>query len=143
MPRGGPEQTLVAVRPRDGDRNRDPDPDRNRNRNRNRDAVSDHADSSPAGDARTNGSRGRGDEGDRRAGRGGRPDYEVIEEFGPVGFAPMLVDGEQAGRTPRNRTEREDRQFAEQGYFARKGWEYEWIDWDERLDSGRGHRRRR
>jgi protein-L-isoaspartate(D-aspartate) O-methyltransferase len=59
-----------------------------------------------------------------------------------VGFDPLLVDGEQRGGPARNRTEREDREFAEQGYFARTGWEYEWIDWDDRLDSGRGHRRR-
>jgi protein-L-isoaspartate(D-aspartate) O-methyltransferase len=67
---------------------------------------------------------------------------EIVEEFGPVAFDPMLVDGEQPGGQPRNRTEREDREFAQQGYFARTGWEHEWIDWDERLDSGRGHHRR-
>jgi len=103
MPKGGPEQTLVAVRP---------------------ERETDGEAASPDGPA---------------DGRHRGADYEVIEEFGPVGFAPMLVDGEQAGRQPRNRTEREDREFAEQGYFAKKGWEYEWIDWDERLDSGRGH----
>jgi protein-L-isoaspartate(D-aspartate) O-methyltransferase len=72
----------------------------------------------------------------------GRDDFEVLERFGPVGFGPLLVDGEQSGGPARNRTEREDREFAEQGYFARTGWEYEWIDWDDRLDSGRGHRHR-
>ena len=69
-----------------------------------------------------------------------RPDdapsgYRVVDERGPVRFAPLLVDGEQPGVT-RNRTEREDREFAEQGYFAKHGWEHEWVDWDERL-SGR------
>jgi protein-L-isoaspartate(D-aspartate) O-methyltransferase len=69
-------------------------------------------------------------------------DVEVVERFGPVAFDPLLVDGEQAGGGTRNRTEREDREFAEQGYFASTGWELEWIDWDDRLDGGRGHRRR-
>jgi protein-L-isoaspartate(D-aspartate) O-methyltransferase len=72
----------------------------------------------------------------------GRDEFEVIDRYGPVGFDPLLVEGEQRGGPARNRTEREDREFAEQGHFARTGWEYEWIDWDDRLDSGRGHRRR-
>lgn len=61
--------------------------------------------------------------------------YRVVDERGPVRFAPLLVDGEQPGVT-RNRTVREDREFAEQGYFAKSGWEHEWVDWDDRL-SGR------
>lgn len=56
----------------------------------------------------------------------------VIERFGPVSLGPILVDGEQAGSRSRNRTDREDRELAQQGYFARSGWEYEWIDWDDR-----------
>ncbi|SEA24006.1 protein-L-isoaspartate(D-aspartate) O-methyltransferase [Haloplanus vescus] len=68
--------------------------------------------------------------------------YAVAEEFGPATLAPLLVDGEQAGGVTRNRTEREDREFGEQGYFAPTGWEHEWIDWDDRLDGGRGHHRR-
>jgi len=68
--------------------------------------------------------------------------YAVDEEFGPATLAPLLVDGEQAGGVTRNRTEREDREFGEQGYFAPTGWEHEWIDWDDRLDGGRGHHRR-
>jgi protein-L-isoaspartate(D-aspartate) O-methyltransferase len=68
--------------------------------------------------------------------------YAVVGEFGPVAFAPLLVEGEQAGGVTRNRTEREDREFAEQGYFAPTGWEQDWIDWDDRLDGGRGHHRR-
>jgi protein-L-isoaspartate(D-aspartate) O-methyltransferase len=75
-------------------------------------------------------------------GDGDDDDVEVVERFGPVAFDPLLVDGEQAGGGTRNRTEREDREFAEQGYFASTGWELEWIDWDDRLDGGRGHRRR-
>jgi protein-L-isoaspartate(D-aspartate) O-methyltransferase len=69
-------------------------------------------------------------------------DYEVVAEFGRTTLAPLLVDGEQAGGVTRNRTEREDREFAEQGYFAPTGWEQDWIDWEDRLDGGRGHHRR-
>lgn len=61
--------------------------------------------------------------------------FEVVGEYGPATFNPILVDGEQAGGLSRNRMEREDREFAQQGYFAPSGWEYEWVDWDERLDS--------
>lgn len=68
--------------------------------------------------------------------------YAVAERFGPAQFSPLLVDGEQPGGRARNRTEREDREFAEQGHFARSGWEYEWVDWDDRL-SGRERRGRR
>ena len=56
----------------------------------------------------------------------------VVDEFGPVRFRPLLVDGEQRS-SPRNRTDREDAEFAKQGYFAPTGWEQEWIDWDEHL----------
>ncbi|MFC5279942.1 protein-L-isoaspartate O-methyltransferase [Halorubrum rubrum] len=58
--------------------------------------------------------------------------FRTVEEAGPARLRPMLVDGEQAG-IERNRTRREDAEFAEQGYFARSGWEQEWIDWDERM----------
>jgi len=58
---------------------------------------------------------------------------EAVDEFGAVRFRPMLVDGEQASSPVRNRTEREESEFDEQGYFAPSGWEYEWLDWDERL----------
>ncbi|SEP20304.1 protein-L-isoaspartate(D-aspartate) O-methyltransferase [Halogranum amylolyticum] len=60
--------------------------------------------------------------------------FDVVGEYGPTTFNPLLVDGEQAGGLSRNRMEREDREFAQQGYFAPSGWEYEWVDWDERLD---------
>ncbi|MEZ3115530.1 protein-L-isoaspartate O-methyltransferase [Halobaculum sp. MBLA0147] len=56
--------------------------------------------------------------------------YETVAEFGPVGLQPLLVDGEQPDAPVRNRTEREDREFAQQGYFAKTGWEQDWIDWD-------------
>ncbi|WP_225935320.1 protein-L-isoaspartate O-methyltransferase family protein [Halobaculum magnesiiphilum] len=52
---------------------------------------------------------------------------------GPVSLSPLLVEGEQAGAGVRNRTRREDAEFSEQGYFAKTGWEHEWIDWDDRL----------
>jgi protein-L-isoaspartate(D-aspartate) O-methyltransferase len=60
-------------------------------------------------------------------------DCEVVERFGPVAFDPLLVEGEQAGSQTRNRTVREDREFAEQGYFAKTGWEQDWIDWEDHL----------
>ncbi len=58
---------------------------------------------------------------------------EQVDEFGAVRFRPMLVDGEQASSPIRNRTEREESEFDEQGYFAPSGWEYEWLDFEERL----------
>jgi protein-L-isoaspartate(D-aspartate) O-methyltransferase len=57
----------------------------------------------------------------------------VAERLGPVALGPMLIEGEQAGTPQRNRTEREDREFAEQGYFERSGWEYDWVDWEDHL----------
>jgi protein-L-isoaspartate(D-aspartate) O-methyltransferase len=68
--------------------------------------------------------------------------FRIVEKLGTATFAPLLVDGEQPGGMARNRTEREDREFEQQGYFAPTGWEQNWIDWDDRLDGGRGHRRR-
>ncbi len=58
---------------------------------------------------------------------------EQKDDFGAVQFRPMLVDGEQASSPVRNRTKREEKEFNEHGYFAPAGWEYEWLDWDERL----------
>ena len=60
---------------------------------------------------------------------------DTVGAFGSVGFRPMLVDGEQPSGHERNRTRREDAEFDAQGYFAKTGWEYEWLDWDDRLDS--------
>ncbi|MFC7069708.1 protein-L-isoaspartate O-methyltransferase family protein [Halobaculum lipolyticum] len=56
-----------------------------------------------------------------------------VDTAGPVSLAPLLVEGEQAGAGVRNRTRREDAEFSDQGYFAKTGWEHEWIDWDDRL----------
>ena len=50
--------------------------------------------------------------------------------LGSVAFSPLLVEGEQAGAIERNRTAREDREFAEREAQSRRGWEQDWIDWD-------------
>jgi protein-L-isoaspartate(D-aspartate) O-methyltransferase len=60
------------------------------------------------------------------------PGFRTVETAGPARLRPMLVDGEQRG-VERNRTRREDAERAEQGHFARHGWEQDWIDWDDRL----------
>lgn len=53
-----------------------------------------------------------------------------VERLGGCAFNPMLVEGEQANTLERNRTHREDREFAERDAKRRKGWELDWIDWD-------------
>jgi len=58
--------------------------------------------------------------------------FRTTETAGPTRLQPMLVDGEQRG-VERNRTRREDAERAEQGHFARHGWEQDWIDWDDRI----------
>ncbi|MFD1570516.1 protein-L-isoaspartate O-methyltransferase family protein [Halorubrum laminariae] len=58
--------------------------------------------------------------------------FSTVETAGPVRIDPMLVDGEQAG-VERNRTRREDAEWAKRGHFASHGWEQEWIDWDDRI----------
>jgi len=58
------------------------------------------------------------------------PDGEPRERFGPVRFDPMLVAGEEATTVERNRTEREERERAQQAAERRRGWEQDWIDWD-------------
>ena len=55
------------------------------------------------------------------------------ERLGSCAFDPMLVEGEQADTVERNRTRREDREFAERDARRRKGWELEWIDWDKQV----------
>jgi protein-L-isoaspartate(D-aspartate) O-methyltransferase len=54
----------------------------------------------------------------------------AAERLGSCAFDPMLVEGEQADTVERNRTRREDREFAERDARRRKGWELDWIDWD-------------
>jgi len=58
-------------------------------------------------------------------------DGEIRERHGMVAFAPMLVDGEQANTVERNRTRREDSEHARRAAERRRGWEQEWIDWDD------------
>ena len=53
-----------------------------------------------------------------------------VQRLGGCAFSPMLVEGEQADTVERNRTRREDREFAERDARRRKGWELDWIDWD-------------
>lgn len=57
-------------------------------------------------------------------------DDEEVCEYGPVGFQPLLVDGEQYGAVERNRTTREEHERAARAHERRGGWEQEWIDWD-------------
>ena len=59
----------------------------------------------------------------------------VTELFGPIAFQPMLVEGEQSETVERNRTVREDREHAERNSQGRRGWEQDWLDWEDRLDS--------
>jgi protein-L-isoaspartate(D-aspartate) O-methyltransferase len=60
-------------------------------------------------------------------------DGEVRERLGGVAFQPMLVEGEQADTVERNRTRREDREFARRESERRRGWQQDWIDWDDEL----------
>ncbi|MBS3761530.1 protein-L-isoaspartate O-methyltransferase family protein [Halodesulfurarchaeum sp.] len=53
-----------------------------------------------------------------------------VADFGPVGFKPLLVDGEQPGSITRNRTDREDRTHAARAAERGRGWEHDWIEWD-------------
>ncbi|WP_336345376.1 protein-L-isoaspartate O-methyltransferase family protein [Halalkalicoccus ordinarius] len=57
-------------------------------------------------------------------------EYEIAERVCPVAFRPLLVEGQQPGSVERNRTAREDREFAERHARKRNGWEQEWIDWE-------------
>lgn len=59
--------------------------------------------------------------------------YETIQKREAVRLEPLLADGERTRGPARNRTVREDEEFARQGYFARSGWEYDWVDWEEQL----------
>lgn len=57
-------------------------------------------------------------------------DESEVADFGPVGFRPLLVDGEQPGSVTRNRTAREDREHAARAAPRRSDWERDWIEWD-------------
>ncbi|PSQ28050.1 protein-L-isoaspartate O-methyltransferase [Halobacteriales archaeon SW_10_68_16] len=62
---------------------------------------------------------------DRRDGAEGFPEYAPYDRV-----LLELVEGEQADTVERNRTRREDREFAQRDARRRKGWELDWIDWD-------------
>jgi protein-L-isoaspartate(D-aspartate) O-methyltransferase len=55
-----------------------------------------------------------------------------VTRLGGCAFDPMLVEGEEADTVERNRTRREEREFAERAAQRRRGWELDWIDWDGR-----------
>jgi len=58
-------------------------------------------------------------------------DGEIRGRHGTVAFRPMLVEGEQVDTVERNRTVREDRERARRTADRRRGWEQDWIDWDD------------
>lgn len=49
---------------------------------------------------------------------------------GLVALAPLLVAGEEPDAIERDRTVREDDEYALQRGSRRRGWELEWIDWE-------------
>ena len=53
-------------------------------------------------------------------------------DHGTIALNPLLVPGEESGAIERNRTRREDREFAERAATRRSGWEHSWIEWEER-----------
>lgn len=120
MPMGGSDQTLVAIEPTETDEIGGDEPDAP---TRGTTAIDD-------GESRIDDGESPIDDGARTLQNG---EAAVVDRFGPVALGPMLVDGEQAGTPRRNRTEREDEEFARQGYFARSGWEYDWVDWEDHL----------
>lgn len=54
----------------------------------------------------------------------------IVSRHGAVSFAPLLTESERSDTVERNRTTREDREFASRAAERRRGWEQEWIDWD-------------
>jgi protein-L-isoaspartate(D-aspartate) O-methyltransferase len=54
----------------------------------------------------------------------------AVERLGGCAFDPMLVEGEQADTVERNRTVREDREYARRDARRKRGWELDWIDWE-------------
>ncbi len=55
----------------------------------------------------------------------------AVTRLGGCAFEPMLVEGEQADTVERNRTRREERERARRAERRRRGWEQDWIDWEE------------
>lgn len=58
------------------------------------------------------------------------PDGAVREQFDPVRFSPLLLEGEQTGGIERNRAARENRERAAEAAQSQTGWEHEWIEWE-------------
>ncbi|ELY90238.1 protein-L-isoaspartate(D-aspartate) O-methyltransferase [Natrialba hulunbeirensis JCM 10989] len=56
-------------------------------------------------------------------------------EHDAVSLEPLLVEGEQPGTIERNRTAREDREYAQRRAESRRGWEQDWIEWERSVDS--------
>ncbi len=54
----------------------------------------------------------------------------TTDQYGTIAVEPMFVPGEEPGSLERNRTAREDQEFAARAAERRRGWEREWIDWD-------------
>ncbi len=54
-----------------------------------------------------------------------------LEQLDPVILDPLLVEGEQSGAVERNRMAREDHERAQRRAESRRGWEQDWIEWDE------------
>lgn len=74
--------------------------------------------------------------------RGGQPQRleavtttDLVETYGTVSFDPLLVDGEQTGAVERNRTVREDVEHAQRRAATGRGWEQQWIEWDDVSDA--------
>ena len=57
----------------------------------------------------------------------------VVDEYGTIVIDPLLARGEEPGAIERNRTVREDREFAARNNTRRSGWEREWIDWEQQI----------
>jgi len=58
------------------------------------------------------------------------------EPIGTVTVDPLLVDGEQSGAVERNRMAREDREHATRRSETQRGWEQEWIEWEDTVGQG-------
>ncbi|ELY64919.1 protein-L-isoaspartate O-methyltransferase family protein [Natrinema versiforme] len=56
------------------------------------------------------------------------------DHFDAVSLEPLLIEGEQSGAVERNRTAREDRERAQRRAESRRGWEQDWIEWDDATD---------
>ena len=64
-------------------------------------------------------------------------DGAIVDQYGTIAVEPMLVAGEQAGAIERNRTAREDREYADRALQRRQIKERRWIDWETDHHHGR------